>query len=271
MHSFLGYLARFMRYLRRHSWLVFLAAALALFAGCEWLGRIVYGYDLVLPRPSTLISFASDQGYYLVVAGLYTCCKVVCGLLLGCIVATLLSFGGVLLPALRSPLSRSALWSQTVPIPLFAPLLGLVLGYNIWSGAAVAAVICFFPVYLGWEQGQLALPEDVALVAQSYRPSRIRYIRHILFPAAMPHALIGLKGAINLSVLGATIAEFTGSGEGLGRLMLRGIRQLEPATSWGAMALLSGLAALMTFAVSRIQKMKRFAYVGDSHEIVADA
>jgi ABC-type nitrate/sulfonate/bicarbonate transport system permease component len=243
------------------------ALGFALLAGCEYLGRTLYGYDLVLPRPSTLLGFAIDQGRYLAVATLYTLLKVLGGLIIGCASATTLSFGSVLLPLLRSPLSRFALWSQTLPIPLLAPLLGLVLGYNIWSGVTIAALICFFPVYLGWEQGQLALPTDVALLAQSYRPSRLRYVRHILLPASLPHALIGLKGAINLAILGATIAEFTGSGEGLGRLMMIGIRQLEPAKSWGAMALLACVAVLMTSSVTRIQKMRRFLYAGGSYEL----
>lgn len=85
-------------------------------------------------------------------------------------------------------------------------------------------------------------------------------------PAALPYALIGVKGAVNLAVLGAVIAEFSAAGTGLGMLMLKGIRELEPAKSWGAMFMLMSFSASMTALVNCLQRSKLFSYMGVMHE-----
>ncbi|MDZ4817485.1 MAG: ABC transporter permease subunit [Planctomycetota bacterium] len=242
------------------------AVVIAICVASECVATQFRTYDLFLPRPVTLLRFFLNNPAQFFIASIYTCTKILAGLVLGLIVATALSLAGVWFPSIRPVLTRVTLWSQTMPVPLLSPLLGLAFGYNLWSASIVTALICFFPVYLGWEQGRMALPLDVSLLAASYRPSRITYTRHILLPAGFPYALLGVKGAINLAVLGAVIAEFGAASQGLGRLMVRGIRELSPAQSWGAMLILVGIAATMAVIVGRIQRSDRFSYIGGPHD-----
>jgi ABC-type nitrate/sulfonate/bicarbonate transport system permease component len=243
--------------------LLFLAVA-GIFSEIAYL--IFPKYDLFLPRPRTLLSSLSNDFTLFIISSAYTGSRILLGLLLGIFAATSLALIAALFPTVRPSLERWTMWSQTMPVPLFSPLLGLLFGYNLVSAAVVTALICFFPVYLGWQQGRLALARDVSLLAMSYQPRRIKYIVYILMPAALPYALIGVKGAVNLAVLGAVIAEFSAAGPGLGMLMLKGIRELDPAKSWGAMFILMLFAASMTALVNRLQHSQFFSYMGVMHE-----
>ena len=255
-----------MKPLRYKTVLVYSAILSAICVSSECIAMHYAKYDLFFPRTATVVAFLLHNPEQYLIPSLYTCAKIAIGLLIGMTGATLLSFLGVWFPSIRPGFARLSFWSQTVPVPLLAPLLGLAFGYNIFTGSLVPAVICFFPIYLGWEQGRMALSSEVSLLAASYQPSRMSYTLHVLLPAGLPHALLGIKGAVNLAVLGAVIAEFGAVGRGLGMVMLKGIRELDPAKSWGVMLILVVIATAITLIVDRFQQSERFSYMGDRHD-----
>ena len=76
-------------------------------------------------------------------------------------------------------------------------------------------------------------------------------------PAALPAALSGAKIAVAVAVIGAVFAEYAGSSEGLGHLMLQAIPQLETARAYAAVVLLAAFAVLLFGALALAERRAR--------------
>ena len=59
-------------------------------------------------------------------------------------------------------------------------------------------------------------------------------MRWVEAPAALPGALSGAKIAVAVAVIGAVFAEYAGSSEGLGNVILQATPQLETARAYAA-------------------------------------
>ena len=64
--------------------------------------------------------------------------------------------------------------------------------------------------------------------------SRLRVLRHVELPAALPGLFSGAKIAVAVAVIGAVFAEWAGSSSGLGHLIQQAIPQLETARAYAA-------------------------------------
>ena len=75
-------------------------------------------------------------------------------------------------------------------------------------------------------------------------------------PARGPAALSGAKIAVAVGGIAAVFAEYTGSENGLGHLLLQSIPQLETARAWATVVVLAALAvfcfALLALAERRL-------------------
>ncbi len=69
--------------------------------------------------------------------------------------------------------------------------------------------------------------------------------RRVRVPIAVPHVLVGCKIAVTFAVIGAVIAEFVGSEEGLGYLILTASSQSQTALAFAALAVLTILSVAL--------------------------
>ena len=84
--------------------------------------------------------------------------------------------------------------------------------------------------------------------------SRWQTFRRVELPSALPALLSGAKIAIVVSAIGAVLAEFVSSSEGLGHLVLQAIPQFETARAWAAVVILSAFAAALFVALSAVER-----------------
>jgi NitT/TauT family transport system permease protein len=118
--------------------------------------------------------------------------------------------------------------SQVVPLIVLAPFFVIAFGIGVTSKVAMAAVLCFFPTFVGLAQGYRLIPQNVHDLFDVYEaPQTIRVLRAYL-PLSLPSGMAGLKVSATLSVIGAIVAEFTGSEVGLGRNLFLSTIRLQP-------------------------------------------
>jgi NitT/TauT family transport system permease protein/putative hydroxymethylpyrimidine transport system permease protein len=172
--------------------------------------------------------------------------------LLGILVAAI--FGAVMAVAIHfSPTLRRATYpllvsSQAVPVPILAPVLAFWLGFGLLPKLVVVALVSFFSVVVTTTAALAAVDPDLIKLMRTFDASRLRTFRHIELPSALPGVFTGAKIAVAVSVIGAVLAEYTGSNSGLGYVILISEPQLLVARAVAAVVILS-LFAIALFAV----------------------
>jgi putative hydroxymethylpyrimidine transport system permease protein len=146
--------------------------------------------------------------------------------------------------------------SQTIPIPMLAPLLMLWFGFGIFPKVIVIALISFFSIVVATLDALSAVDPELIKLMKTFDATRWRIFREIELPAALPGVFTGAKIAVAVAVIGAVIGEMTGgSNAGLGYLFLQSIPQLLTAREYATVVILSlfaiALFALMTLAERR--------------------
>ena len=222
--------------------IVLVLVLLAAWEGAVWL------FDLphyILPAPSRIaVAFVSHLPSLLHHASV-TLAEIVLGLLLGGPGGFGLAVAGFHSPILERALYPLIIASQIIPVFAIAPLLIVWMGYGLWPKAVVAALIGFFPVVVNASDGLRAPSEESVELFRSLGATRWQIFRKLRFPASLPTLFAGLKVAVTLSVVGATIGEWVGAHRGLGYLMLQSNALLRVDLVFAAILMLSILGLLL--------------------------
>lgn len=208
---------------------------------------------VLLPGPDEVAARAFAARGQLLGATLQTALAAAGGLALAAVAG---AAGGVLF--LRSPLLERALYPyalllQTLPIVAVAPLLIVWLGYGLPVALCAAAIVAFFPLLSGVHLGLRAVSRDQVELLRLYRATWLQELRLLRIPAALPHALAGLRTAGGLAVIGAIVGEFVGSNglpPSLGFVVLHSARSADTGLTFAAI-FLAALLALGFFGLTR--------------------
>jgi NitT/TauT family transport system permease protein/putative hydroxymethylpyrimidine transport system permease protein len=169
--------------------------------------------------------------------------------LLGILVAAAAGIACALAVHLSETLRRSVqpllIASQTIPIPIVAPLLVAWLGFGLAPKLAIVGLICFFPITVTTLDGLASVDPELRKLMRTLDATRWQTLRHVEAPAALPALLSGARIAVAIAVIGAVLAEQAGSSEGLGHLILQAIPQLETARAYAAVVVLSLFAVCL--------------------------
>jgi ABC-type nitrate/sulfonate/bicarbonate transport system permease component len=226
----------------------------ALLGGWELYADLGGVDDFILPAPSQIATALWDDRSLLWSNLLVTAQEVGLGILvalvLGFVLAVALHFSG----ALRRGIYPLLVASQAVPIVIIAPLLVVWFGFGIVPKLAIIALVCFFPVVVTTLDALRAVDPDQLKLMRTLDATRWQSFRWAEAPAALPAALSGAKIAVAIAVIGAVFAEYAGSSEGLGHLMLQAIPQLETARAYAAVVLLAAFAVLLFSALALAER-----------------
>ncbi len=128
-----------------------------------------------------------------------------------------------LLIDLSAPLRRAVypliVASQTVPIPVIAPLMVVWFGFGIMPKIIVIGLFTFVPVVLGFAAGLASADRAATDLMRTFGASRRQLYRYVKIPAALPDLFTGLRVGAIYAVLGAIFGELAGAVDGLGIFM----------------------------------------------------
>lgn len=170
----------------------------------------------ILTPPSVIVSrgWADIDRllYYTYVTGIEVllgyCVAVVLALPLGLAIA----FSSIL----RRTLYPFIVCIEVVPKIAFAPLFISWLGFGLLPKVIIVFLVCFFPIVLNAILAFSSLSEDLTRFSASTGAGAIRTFFKVRLPAALPQCFVGFKYAAINATVGAAIAEFIGSDQGLG-------------------------------------------------------
>ena len=186
---------------------------------------------------------------------LVTLVEVLLGLAVAVPLGVLLAVGMHLVRPLRDAAYPLLVASQAIPIVVLAPIFVLAFDYGIGPKIAIVALICFLPVTVNLLDGLRSVPPELLKLMRSLGASRLRSLRSVELPAALPSLFSGLKIAATVSVIGAVFGEWAGADEGLGRLVLLANNQLETPRVYAGTVLLTLMAVGLFLAVAAAERL----------------
>jgi putative hydroxymethylpyrimidine transport system permease protein len=211
--------------------------------------------DLLVASPVETAEALYDEFGLLSDNALVTLVEVLLGLAVAVPLGVLLAVAMHLVRPLRDAAYPLLVASQAIPIVVLAPIFVLAFDYGIGPKVAIVALICFLPVTVNLLDGLRSVPPELLKLMRSLGASRLRSLRSVELPAALPSLFSGLKIAATVSVIGAVFGEWAGADEGLGRLVLLANNQLETPRVYAGTVLLTLMAVGLFLAVVAAERI----------------
>jgi NitT/TauT family transport system permease protein/putative hydroxymethylpyrimidine transport system permease protein len=212
--------------------------------------------DFLVPSPAEIAEALWENRTLLAENGWVTLREIFLGFLLAVAVGLGFAVAMHLSTAVRLATHPLVVASQTIPIVVIAPIFVIWFGFGIVPKLIIVALICFFPIAVATLDGlRSADPAAIKLMRTLYA-SRAQIFRRVEAPGALPSFFSGARIAVAIAPIGAVFAEWAGSNEGLGRLILDYNANFRVAPTFAAVAVLSAIAialyALVALAERRV-------------------
>jgi ABC-type nitrate/sulfonate/bicarbonate transport system permease component len=212
----------------------------------------------LVPAPETVFRrWWGDPGFFYG-EGMVTVSEALCGLALG----GGLALAAAVLLAHSRPLERGvlpvAIGLKVTPIVAVAPLFTIWFGFGMTPKVMIAALITFFPVLINGIIGFRSVNPGALDVLRSLHASPVEVFLKLRLPSALPYLFAALKVSASLALIGAMVAEWSGSGRGLGRVILLAHSNLDMPTLFAGIFTLASLGVLLTGVLSLVERRLLF-------------
>jgi NitT/TauT family transport system permease protein len=144
---------------------------------------------------------------------------------------------------------------EMVPKIAFAPLFIAWLGFGLLPKIIIVVLVCFFPVALNSIHAFGSLSDELTRFCRSTGAGRLRTFWKVRLPAALPQCFVGFKYAALNATVGATIAEFMGSDQGLGFYINIATGNMRPDLAFAGIFFLTLLGLALFGCVTLAEKL----------------
>ncbi len=206
----------------------------------------------LLPSPADVVGAYAAYGSRLVAEAGVTLLETLIGLVAGVAFGILAGLATSASPLLHRLLSPILVVSQALPVFALAPLLVLWFGFGLASKVVMTSLVIFFPVASAFADGLRRTPPHFLDLARLNGAGRLRTLRLIRVPAALPALTTGIRVAAVYAPIGAVIGEWVGASRGLGLLMVQANARMQTPLLFAALGMLAAATLLLKIAVDRL-------------------
>ncbi|HEX6148076.1 MAG TPA: ABC transporter permease, partial [Acidimicrobiia bacterium] len=163
-------------------------------------------------------------------------------------------------PLLRGVVMPYLVAFNAVPKVAFAPLLIIWLGLGVQSKIALSFMIAFFPIVVNTATGMYEIEPNLINLARLMKAKKRQQFIKIRIPHSLPAMFDGFKIALPIAIIGAIVAEFVASREGLGHLIVAAGVQLNTELVFAAILVIAVgsmvLYALLAWVETRVLRWR---------------
>lgn len=221
----------------------------------EFSVRIYRIPEWILPAPLVIVRELSDNIIRLQADLLATLRIALFGLFIGVLVGLFFAAFLHLFPLFKRIIYPLILLSQNIPMIALAPLLVVWFGFGDLPKLLVVALVCFFPVTIATLDGFRRLDPALDMYMKMSGATRLQRFVKLECPSALPSFFSGLKLSATYSVMGAVIAEWLGSEEGIGKMMTVAQKAYQTDRVFVAIVLVVGSSLLFFAFIAWLEKM----------------
>jgi NitT/TauT family transport system permease protein len=142
---------------------------------------------------------------------------------------------------------------NATPRLVFLPLVVLWFGLGLWSKVIIVFIGALFPLLINTYEGVRNADKVLINVVRSFGAGEWDIARLVVVPNALPYIVAGLRLAIGRAILGVVVAEFFGSQDGLGVVMVRASGSYHVDVVFSGLIVFAGLSLIMTGLVKIIE------------------
>ena len=183
------------------------------------------------------------------------------GLVAGSIAAVAVAIAFTLWRSVEHTLLPMAMVLRSVPLVAMTPLIAVIFGRGLVGVAVIAGIVTFFPTLVNLTLALRSAPSEAVDLCHAYGASSAQTLRKVQLPVALPALFSSLRIAAPLALVGALLAEWLATGDGLGGLMQLSMNSFQKDQLWSGVFLVTvysvGLYSLIG-AVERVV-LARFA------------
>ncbi|MER5436328.1 ABC transporter permease subunit [Streptomyces sp. NPDC002588] len=183
------------------------------------------------------------------------------GFVAGLVAAVGVAVVFVLLRSVEQALLPMAVVVRSVPLVAMTPLITLIFGRGLMATTVISGLVVFFPALVTMTFGLRSASRQAADLCRAYGAGGWTIARKVMLPSAVPaffaSARVGVPGAL----IGAMLAEWLSTGQGLGYAMLKDSSTFDYDHLWASVAVLTAVSALAYNIIAAIETvaLARFA------------
>ncbi len=156
-------------------------------------------------------------------------------------------------PTLHALLEPIIAAVYAVPYVAFLPVVIMWTGIGTASRVIIVTWSAIFPLLINSIQGAREVNEDYLRVGRSFSGSNMQIFFTIALPASTPYILAGLRTSIGRAIVGAVVAEFFMSTQGLGYFINLKANSLEMASAFVAVIVLALFGIVLVGIVTYVE------------------
>jgi NitT/TauT family transport system permease protein len=242
---------------RARDWIPALLVLVTFVALWEALVRGLSVQRFLLPAPSAIWTAFTDNQGQLWHEGWFTFQEALGGFAIGCGAGIVLAVVVARWNVLGSALMPYAIAANAVPIIAFAPIT------NAWfnpltktAHMVIAAVLCFFPVFVNVVRGLRSVKPAQIELMRSYAVGQLTVFRLVRVPTALPFLFTALRVASVLAMIGAIVSEYYGGSlDTLGANILQDASLFQFEKAWAEIVIACVLGIGFYLAVTFVERV----------------
>jgi NitT/TauT family transport system permease protein len=231
------------------------AAALVILVGAWWAYvEIANTPEYFLPAPDAVADELLDRPEFYIENAWYTLKNALAGLAIGSAFALVLAVAMAHSRLIEKSVFPIAIAIKVTPVVAIAPLFTVWWGFGVEPKIAVAALIAWFPMLVNGIVGFRSVEPAALDFMRSIDASAYQVFTKLRLPSSLPYLIAGLRVALPLSIIGAVVAEWFGSADGLGRLIQISNANLDLPTVFAAVVVLAIIGVVLNLGLSLIER-----------------
>lgn len=211
--------------------------------------------NYILPRPEEVLAVTLEKLDYLLTNLAFTVMEAIAGFILGNSLAFLSAVLFISIPRTERFGLTVAIIIKAMPIIALAPLFVIWFGNGIFGKVVMASLVCFFPMLVNAISGLKRVDPDIHDYLRSLSLSRFQILRLLRIPGAMPYIFAAAKTSSTISIVGAIIAELSGSDIGIGHILQVSIYQLETDLMFASILMVTIFGLLFYWFIEIIERI----------------
>jgi ABC-type nitrate/sulfonate/bicarbonate transport system permease component len=185
------------------------------------------------------------------------------GLVFGTVAAVVCAISFNLWQAAASAFMPMAMVLRSVPLVAMTPLIVGIFGRNLKAITIIAGIVTFFPTLVNVTLALRRTPQESLDLCKAYGASPAGTLWRVQVPSALPALFASLRIAAPLSLVGALLAEWLATGQGLGYKMLDAVAVSDYNGLWTRVFLVTLYSALLYQLIGVVERvvLSRFGAV----------
>lgn len=199
-------------------------------------------------------STAAAARSQLISASLTTLRDALLGFSCGTAFAIIVAIGVTLRQGFAQSIMPVAIALRSVPLVAMTPLITLIFGQGLVTVGMISGIVTFFPSLVNIVQGlRSATPQSFDLF-RAYGAKETTVLRRLQIPYAIPSLFTAARIAAPGALLGAILAEWLATGQGLGYIMVTSSSESRYSMLWATIAIITVVSVVIYNGVSTVEK-----------------